>query len=197
MTDEPPRARRGRRPDLEARRRCLQIAAEMLQESGYAGLTMSELARRAGVSKKSLYAWWADKAAVVTEALAASAETPPLPDLGDTEAELRALFATLLRLANSAEIPLSLSAQQAGPDRTALTRGYIERLLTRRREYSRSLIHRGIDRGDLPEDTDIDALLDLWNGLAVYRHLRSVAVPDQLIDQLVALALNGSVPRLT
>lgn len=196
MPDEQTPARRGRRPDFEARRRCLEVAAEMLQESGYAGLTMNELARRAGVSKKSLYTWWPNKASVVAEALAAAAEVPPLPDLGDTEAELRSLFAALKYLATTDEIPLSLSALQSGLERTELARGYVERLLGRRREYSRTMVQRGVDRGDLPADTDIDALLDLWNGLATYRYLRAVALPDQLVDQLIAMALNGHVPRL-
>ncbi|MFF4753697.1 TetR/AcrR family transcriptional regulator [Streptomyces sp. NPDC002514] len=196
MPDKPPAARRGRPLDLDARQRCLELAAGALQERGYAGLTMNELARQAGVSKKSLYTWWPNKAAIVVEALVAMAEMPPLPDLGNTEAELRALFAIIRRTASTSELPLAVTALNDPASRTAVSRTYIERLVGARRELSRALVQRGVDRGDLPAGTDIDTLLDMWNGLAAYRLLRGVALPDHVVDQLIVMALNGNVPLL-
>lgn len=197
MTEERQPARRGRPPDLDARRRALDLAGEILRESGYAGLTMDLLVRRAGVSKKSLYRWWPNKAAVVAEALAQQAVVLPLPEQTDSRAELLSVARNARHYALTDELPLGTVAQQSAPDQQALSRSYIDHIVRPRRALAREAVERVIARGDLPEDTDIDALLDLWSGFAVYRQsVRGIEVTDHLIEQLVDMALAGSVPRL-
>ncbi|MFC1403392.1 MULTISPECIES: TetR/AcrR family transcriptional regulator [Streptacidiphilus] len=198
MTDERPPARRGRPPDLEARRRTLELATTVLKEGGYAGLTMDLLARRSGVSKKSLYRWWPNKAAVAAEALAAQAEVLPVDETGDSRAELLAIARNARRYATADELPLGFTAQLSIADQRALGRSYMEHVIRPRRLLSRDALDRVVARGDLPQDTDTDALLDLWSGFAVYRHnVRGVTITDHLVEQLVDMALSGSVPRLT
>jgi AcrR family transcriptional regulator len=199
MTDEREHTRRGRGrpPDLEARRRTLELAGLVLREAGYAGLTMDVLAYRSGVSKKSLYRWWPNKAAVAAEALASQAEILPVPESGDSRAELLAVARNALHYATTDELPLSVTAQLPAADQLALSRRYIEHVIRPRRLLSRDVVARAIARGDLPGDTDVDALLDLWSGFAVYRQsIRGIEVAGHLIDQLVDMALAGSVPRL-
>jgi AcrR family transcriptional regulator len=190
-------ARRGRPPDLEARQRTLELAGWVLRESGYAGLTMDLLAYRAGVSKKSLYRWWPNKAAVAAEALAAQAEVLPVPESGDSRTELLAVARNARHYALTDELPLGFTAQLPVADQQALSRSYIEHMVCPRRLLSRDVVARAIARGDLPRDTDVDALLDLWSGFAVYRcSVRGAEVTDHLVEQLVDIALAGSVPRL-
>jgi hypothetical protein len=94
-------------------------------------------------------------------------------------------------------LPLGFTAQVPVADQRALSRSYIEHVIRPRRLLSRDVVGRAAARGDLPGDTDVDALLDLWNGFAVYRQsVRGEEVTDRLIEQLVDMALAGGVPRL-
>ena len=198
MSDERDSGRRGpgRPPDLEARRRTLELAGTMLRDAGYASLTMDLLACRSGISKKSLYRWWPNKAAVAAEALAARAEVLPVPESGDSRSELLVLARNALHYAMTDELPLGFAAQLPLADQHALSLSYIEHVVRPRRLLARDVVGRVIARGDLPADTDIDALLDLWSGFAVWRRVRGAEVASQLIEQLVDTALAGSVLRL-
>ena len=114
MAEEPPaRPASTRRRGAELERPILRAALEELTESGYPGLTMDRVARRAGTSKNTLYRRWPNRAALGIAAyrqLAKDKLQPP--DTGD----LRDDVLTLLRRINcdlsspNAEILRSLLA---------------------------------------------------------------------------------------
>ncbi|MEU4804655.1 TetR/AcrR family transcriptional regulator [Actinosynnema sp. NPDC023587] len=86
-----------RRRGAELERAILSAAAEELAESGYEGLTMDRVAKRAGTNKNAIYRRWPNRAALGVAAyrylVTAAAD---LPDTGD----LRADVLELLRRAN-------------------------------------------------------------------------------------------------
>lgn len=95
----------GGRRSAPARRRgavleqaILDAAAEELRESGYAGLTMDRVARRAGTNKNAIYRRWPNRAALAVAAYGRMADTEAarVPDTG----ELRGDALELLRRAN-------------------------------------------------------------------------------------------------
>ena len=62
--------RRGRLPAAERERRrrdILRAARELYVEHGYGATTMAMIARRAGASKETLYAWFGDKEGLTRE----------------------------------------------------------------------------------------------------------------------------------
>jgi len=76
----------------------LTAAAEVLAESGVAGLTMDEVARRAGTNKNALYRRWPNRVALGVAAYRRlAAEQTVLPDTGS----LRGDALEMLRRANS------------------------------------------------------------------------------------------------
>jgi AcrR family transcriptional regulator len=94
MRPEPPRGRR-RGADLE--QAILGAAVEELTESGYPGLTMDRVARRAGTNKNAIYRRWPNRAALGVAAYRRMVEAElRLPDTG----ELRGDVLTLLRQIN-------------------------------------------------------------------------------------------------
>jgi AcrR family transcriptional regulator len=96
MTGEAP-AVRARRRGAELEQAILGAAAEELTESGYAGLTMDRVARRAGTNKNAIYRRWASRAALGIAAYRQlAAATSALPDTG----ELRGDVLELMRRAN-------------------------------------------------------------------------------------------------
>ncbi|WP_245679123.1 TetR/AcrR family transcriptional regulator [Actinomadura hibisca] len=75
----------------------LQAAAEELRESGYAGMTMDKVARRAATNKNTIYRRWPHRAALGVAAYRHLAKTKtPVPDTGT----LRGDALELLRQAN-------------------------------------------------------------------------------------------------
>lgn len=89
-------ARRRRGEELE--RAILRAAAEELSASGYAGMTMDRVARRAGTNKNAIYRRWPNRLALAVDAYAHLAEEPaPPPVAGNLRDEALAL----LRRANA------------------------------------------------------------------------------------------------
>ena len=74
-----PPAVRGRAQDRSRDDLIIGAALELLGEKGYHGLTMTDVAARAGVSKATLYRRWTAKADLVADAVATlNAMEPPL-----------------------------------------------------------------------------------------------------------------------
>src|SRR4051794_35435011 len=75
----------GRPRSQSARAAVLAATADLIDEHGYGKLTMEAIAKRAGVSKQTVYRWWPSKAAVVLETLneVAAAIAPASGDLRD------------------------------------------------------------------------------------------------------------------
>src|SRR5215470_17091388 len=69
-------------PQAPLRERILGAAFCAFQENGYAGASMLEIATRAKVSKRELYAVCEDKAALLRDAIAESAIRPCGPCIG-------------------------------------------------------------------------------------------------------------------
>lgn len=85
---------------LAKKRRLLQIAREEFIRQGYRAVTMDAIAQAAGVSKRTLYLWHEDKAALFRACLNAGVERFPLPQFSDAaepEADLRAFGVALLQ----------------------------------------------------------------------------------------------------
>ncbi|GIF09016.1 TetR/AcrR family transcriptional regulator [Actinoplanes siamensis] len=74
----------------------LRAAADQLTETGFAGLTMDAVARRAGTNKNAIYRRWPDRLALGIAAYRQIARTVQPPDTGS----LRADALEMLRRAN-------------------------------------------------------------------------------------------------
>lgn len=187
----------GRPRDPEIRRRVLDAAAELLGELGYLELTVDKVASRAGVTRKTIYHWWTGKAALVGALLIDGAIIDDVPDLGSTRDELLHLFDQILwdtRHANVGTILPVLWASMGDPSVMARHR---QEVIGPRRRIARAVLQRGIARGDLPFDTDIDLLLDMWSGVVLFRRdVRNDEMYRDQVEQLIALALAEQVPRL-
>jgi AcrR family transcriptional regulator len=88
MTQAPSR---GRPRDRAVDERILRAAVQEIAAAGVDAFSMSNCARRASVSKASIYLRWSNAEELITDALASVATWPVVPDLGDLEAELNLL----------------------------------------------------------------------------------------------------------
>ncbi|MEE6272411.1 TetR/AcrR family transcriptional regulator [Georgenia sp. MJ206] len=89
---------RTRRRGAELEQAILRAAVEELSSSGYAGMTMDKVARRAGTNKNAIYRRWPQRVALAIDAYASLTDTPALTlETGS----LRDAALELLRRANA------------------------------------------------------------------------------------------------
>ncbi|WP_285740189.1 TetR/AcrR family transcriptional regulator [Kitasatospora phosalacinea] len=177
--------RTGRRRSEESRRAILTAAYELLDEAGYARLTVEGIAARAGTGKQTLYRWWPGKADVLLEALTAHARQHiPLPDTGDHAADLHAFLAATFAAATppTGDALRALMAEaQIDP---AFGERFRDTLLNPRREALGTLLARAHAADALAPQLTPATAVDLAFGLLWYRLL---ATREPLDDRLAAL----------
>jgi AcrR family transcriptional regulator len=163
-------ARRVGRPRSEAARSAILAAAfELAADQGAAGLNMEAIARRAGVSKETLYRWWTSKADVLLDAMAARGEDQiPAPHTGDLVTDLRTFMRATARALDprTRRILRTLAAQSAADPRFA--EQVRDRFIARRREALAGVLQQEVDRGGLSPERATTAL-DLVFGSLWYR----------------------------
>ncbi|MFB7947090.1 TetR/AcrR family transcriptional regulator [Kitasatospora phosalacinea] len=177
--------RPGRRRSEESRRAILTAAYELLDEAGYARLTVEGIAARAGTGKQTVYRWWPGKADVLLEALIAHARQHiPLPDTGDHAADLHAFLAATFAAATppTGDALRALMAEaQIDP---AFGERFRDTLLNPRRDALGTLLARAHAADALAPQLTPATAVDLAFGLLWYRLL---ATREPLDDRLAAL----------
>lgn len=152
------RPQRGRPRDPGVDAAILTAAMELLGEVGYARLTMDQVAARAGVSKASLYLRWANKVALVAEAIGHRARpVPEVPDTGRLPRDMREFLLTLLRSKAAASMAVAAVGGEiaSNPElRAAWRRGVAGSLLG----AVRTIVDRAVERGELPAESDVELL---------------------------------------
>jgi AcrR family transcriptional regulator len=177
---DPPLARRaggcgsdrGRPRDPGVDEAIIEAALVELTQRGYADLTVADVARRAGVSKPTVYRRWADKAQLVVEAIASRMPAPRFPDTGDVAADLVAyadrLVGTFAHGPAGQVLPGLVAAIAADPE---MADQYRRLLIHPLRQHMQGAVERGVTRGQLLADTDIDLVLDAIAGPVYVRLL--------------------------
>lgn len=146
-----------------------EATLELLEERGFATMTMEAVAERAGVGKPAIYRRHRDKASLVVAVIDATQMDPiDVGDLGDTRAEL---WLAVERGPADAERYLRLiggliAEQERHPE---LISTFRQRLLGPRRAIVLTLIERGQARGEVRGDLDPVQALDLLAGPALAR----------------------------
>lgn len=177
-----------------ARRAILDAALQILEADGYGRLTMEGIAKRAAVSKQTVYRWWSSPAAVLMEALnERAAALVPYRALGSLERDLRSFIRRTVAGLHGGIAPLvaSLMAEAQHDQQFAAT--FRDQFLARRRAALHSVFEQAQGRGEIPPDTDVDLLVEIAFGTIWYRVLGkhaplSKGFADQLTNALLALS---------
>ena len=185
---------RGRPRSAEADAAIHQATVDLLVADGYAGLTMSGVAGRAGVSTATLYRRWSSKLELVVDVLTLRAEETPVPDTGSLEGDCRSMLHTLVdkaRTTPSTQILAGLVGEIGrNPELASALRA---NLIAPRREALKEVFRRAQGRGELSGDVDVALAADLlfaplYHRLLVTGEPVTVRVADRLCD-LVLKAL--------
>ena len=164
----------------------LAAALHELTVNGYAALSVEAVASRAGVNKTTIYRRWPTLDDLLVDALTTwSHDAIPGPDTGSIETDLLALGRELADQLNggvgrqiaAVVLTAGLRSAQLGD----ATRRYFDQQAVR----ATPLVTRAIDRGELPANTDTNALLTTFRAPLFYR---MVTTGDPIDDGLIAQA---------
>jgi len=183
-------AKRGRPRRADADDAILTAALELLAEAGVAGLSMDVLAQRAGVGKATIYRRWVSKEALILDALRTTNAPIPAPDEGNVRADLITYTDAVVErfgADRASDVLPHLIEASCYDDQL---RSSLDDYLRGRQATIRLILQRGIDRGELGADTDVDLVVDLILGPFFYRHLLTGAPVDRdFAHRLVDVAL--------
>jgi AcrR family transcriptional regulator len=158
----------GRPRSREADAAILDAALELFIERGAEATSFEQVARRAGVTRATVYRRFPDKTRLLIATVEAAYGDPPrTPEIRDV-AHLLAGWAHVL--ANPRQRRLLRRLYGAIEDYPELARAYHDLFGQHRDRARRDVLERARARGELPADTDLDVLLDLLTG-AVWQHL--------------------------
>lgn len=164
--------KRGRHRSLEAEAAILKAALYLLERQPLRKVTADAIARRAGVSKATIYKWWPNKSLVALDAyLAGMSEQVPVPDTGSAERDFTQQLKSVMAFYTSPLGRLFCQFIAEGQSDPALLALFRERFLYARRDTARVMWERGVQRGEIRKDVDAEIVLDLIYGPMVFRLL--------------------------
>lgn len=182
------------RPRSEKTKNAILTAAyELLLENGFGVITIEKIAERAGVSKATIYKWWPNKAAVVMDAFFDVAVVRlPIPDTGLTINDMIIQVNNLAKFLISREGKVINEIIAEGQYDKKLAETYRTIYFKPRRLDSRYILERGISRGELRGNLDIELIMDLIFGPLFYRLLITGDVVDEdFIKNLIKCVFEG------
>lgn len=181
-----------RRRNPRSHQAILQATLDLVQDVGYARLTIEGIAAKAGVGKSTVYRWWRSKGELVLDALGDILEARPVPDTGDTRSDLMGIVDQAITLYSDETGARTVIAGLVGdmnhdPEVATALR---DRFIHPRRAGNREVIVRAIERGDLPADTDIELLIDILVAPISYRAIITgtpipLDIATKIVDQIL------------
>ncbi|MFE6774733.1 TetR/AcrR family transcriptional regulator [Streptomyces sp. NPDC057702] len=190
MSEEDPTPGTVRPGGRTARTRAAVLGAtfDELGEGGYNGLTMEKIAQRAGVHLATVYRRWGNVERIVCELMIEQSARITLPDTGSLRADLRALAVAIGRFYGAARnrrvIEAVVVAAVRHPDAATMLRDFFQD----RRCQAAALVHRAVERGELPRDTDTEGVIAALGAPFYYRLLISRGDIDQHLAETTAAA---------
>ena len=187
------RRKRGRPRDPAADGRILEAAAALMLAHGFDNMTVDDVASRAKVGKATVYRRWAKKEDLAVAAMQQlySAEMP-VPDTGSIRGDLRQRFTDVIDF-NSSESGLAylhtlIAESVRDPRIAALYRAANDQV-----ELGvRTMFARGISRGEVRADANLDAAVQVLGGILLLRSIAAMPMPTaDEVDSLVDLVLVG------
>ncbi|MEV0205916.1 TetR family transcriptional regulator [Streptomyces sp. NPDC050788] len=180
---------RGRPFDPAVGEAALQATRSLLEERGYAGLRVADVARSAGIGLGALYRRWPDKHTLVLEALRGAVSHQEVPQTEDAMADLLAgLDALAQGLAERSKPLLAVVLSGSDPQLAAAVR---EAKLVPLRQGHHDRLRRVL--GDVP---DLDARADVGPALIILNLLLHGRPPSaqEIRERIVPLMLGEREP---
>jgi AcrR family transcriptional regulator len=160
----------------------------LVAEVGFGDLTIEAIARRAGVSRATVYRRWPNLDALLAQVLRNVVREVPVPDCGHVREDLIEILSDQLTFIQreAGKFYPSLAVQaKADPD----ARRALGDLIEHRRAAVSAVLKRGVERLEIRAGVDLDLAFFLIWGPVYYRHLFAFAsdapIDGEFIPRLV------------
>ncbi len=186
----------GRPRSEQARVAILRSTLKLLEEKGFSELTIEGVAARARVGKATVYRWWPDKAALIIDAFAGSTTRKlHFPDTGSVRTDMNQQMRQVIKIFRSRRGRIVSAILAAGQNDKDVIAAFRERFMKPRRQEAYATLQRGILRGELSKDVDMDLVLDSLYGPIYMRFLIGHdKLTSSFVDGLCELILGRALP---
>ena len=186
----------GRPRSEEARQAILRTTLKLLGKNGFSDFKIEEVAEHAAVGKATVYRWWPNKGALIADAFARSTTRKlRFPDTGSVYSDMSQQMRQLVKVFRSRRGRIVSAILAAGQSDKDLIEAFRERFLWPRRREAYRTLRRGIARGELRKDADLDLLLDSLYGPIYMRFLiQHDRLTPEFVEHLCELVLRGARP---
>ena len=180
----------GRPRSEEAHQAILSATLELLVEVGFSSLTVEGVAQRAGVGKATIYRRWRSKLPLIIEAYGLLPQLEEV-DTGNIVSDLEEMLRNYLELLTSTPlrgvIP-SIAGERAHNEELS---ELFDPIVRGRRRPLIAVLERGVARGELPSDLDLDLAADLLVGPITTRLFFGSKISTKMVGPMVKLSLWG------
>ncbi|NUK42622.1 TetR/AcrR family transcriptional regulator C-terminal ligand-binding domain-containing protein [Streptomyces lunaelactis] len=149
----------------------LAAAFDELDAHGFGALTMDGLAQRSGVHVSTIRRRWRTVEGVIGDMLAQQGTTIPIPGTGDFRQDLHALAEAIAGFYASPRNRNLIEGIVAAAAHDPLVGPLVRDVFAARVQHVTQLVHRAIDRGELPPDTDATDVIAALGAPFYYRLL--------------------------
>jgi AcrR family transcriptional regulator len=187
----------GRPRSERARQAILRSTLKLLEANGFSDLKIEAVAAQARVGKMTVYRWWPNKAALIADAFASSTKRQlHFPNTGSVRTDMSRQMRQVIKIFRSRRGRIVSAILAGGQSDEELISAFRERFLWPRRREAYATLRRGISRGELRSNVDMDLLLDALYGPIYMRFLiRHDNLSPEFVDRLCSLVLAGTRPR--
>jgi AcrR family transcriptional regulator len=162
--------RPGRPRSVEADEAILSAAIHLFATEGFDGMSVDDIATRAGVSKATIYRRYPTKTDLViaaTRRCGASDETRP--DTGSLRGDLAQWMRSFVKRVRHSDMgrvyPRLLAEIQTNEALAKMHREFV----SDKRDIVKAMLKQGIARGEFAKDADLDLVADLLSAPVFYR----------------------------
>ena len=181
----------GRPRSEEAHQAILDATLELLVEVGFSALTVEGVASRAGVGKATIYRRWPSKLPLVVEAFG---QLPGFEevDSGSVAEDLKQMLRGYIQAFNSTPLATVLPSLAGERTHNPELSELFDPVSKQRRQPLLRALQRGVARGELPAELDLEHAADLVVGpIAVSLFFRGGRLQPKMVGPIVDLAMRG------
>jgi AcrR family transcriptional regulator len=196
-----PRPRTGNQRNPLLHKAIIDAATEVLEKEGPKRFTIEAVAKLAGCGKPTIYRWWQSRPALLLEiyerAVNKELVEPEAKDLAkDLSTTLRQVWRFWREECMGSLYRLILAEMMLEEEGTRYLR---EVFFPRRQAFAERAFQAAIDRGEIPEDTDVKLLMDMVFGYSMFHLITETLdddeVPDRIGVTIAKLAQSGVARR--
>ncbi|MFJ9408943.1 TetR/AcrR family transcriptional regulator [Streptomyces sp. NPDC101393] len=171
------------------RQAVLDAVFEELGQGGFAALSMEGIAQRSGVHLATLYRRWRCVEGLVCELLADLSAGVPLPDTGTLPGDLRVLARSVAGLYADERMRSLIAAVVSAAARDPQAATVLRDVFDDRLKLAADLVRRAVERGELPAETDPEAVMAALGAPFYYRILIARRPVDPALAESAATAV--------